>query len=148
MNGQEKGFTMQTTGILLMTAMLAGVLAASDASAADPVRYDLSGAKTYSNLCRDRATRDVEGLRIIVRVQTAGPQVLVQDAEGGLPPPSPAPSAMTGGRLRFVVPAGAAAHPMTGQVFDGYVLMRGAKSGARPFKIFPRDEQGRLPACG
>jgi hypothetical protein len=65
--------------------------------------YDLRGAVIYSNLCVDRATNDVDGLRIFVRPAGNTPRVLAQYAEGGLLAPVPAIASKEQGRLKFEI---------------------------------------------
>ena len=109
--------------------------------------YDLTGAKAFSNLCTNPMTDDTDGLRVYVRRSGQTPRVVAQYAEGGLDPPIEAPSKVIGARLRFVVPGDAPEAMFTGEVFDGYVVVRGAKRGTKPFRLNRVKVESRLPRC-
>jgi len=131
----------------MIIGFLASVSSTAVAAPLETKTYDLAGATAYSDLCTDRMTDDTNGLRVFVRNPGQTPRVVAQVAEGGLEPPVEAPSKIVQRRLRFVVPGDVPEAAFTGQVFDGYVIVRGAKRGSKPFRLNPVKAQNPLPRC-
>ena len=127
---------------LLVSVMLLAMPAPVNATT-----YDLTGATVYSDLCTDRLTGDTNGLRVFVRRPDQTPRVVAQLAEGGLTPPIEAPSKIIDGRLRFVVPGDIPEATFTGVVFDGYLVVRSAKRGSKPFRLNAVKGHSRFPRC-
>lgn len=117
-------------------------------TAPNPARPDyLSHAATYSDLCLDRETSDVMGLRIFVRWQGRRPQVFGQYAEGELPPVEAARTEVAHGRLQFTLAGDVPETTFSGEIFQRYALVRSHESGARTFRLPLRNDAHGLPFC-
>lgn len=123
-----------------------GVLLAGDVP--NPKKpYDLTTAKTYSNVCFHGETGDVLGLRIFVRAKGAEPRVVGQYAEGALTAPFAVRSTVAGARLTFVLPGDSPEVTLNGEVFDRYVLVRSQKVGDKALRLDLRDDTKGFPTC-
>jgi len=108
--------------------------------------YDLRGAVSYSNLCVDDETDDVSGLRIFVRPAGAAPRVLFQYAEGGLPTLQAASIIVGRARLSFEADGDVPGGKVTGEVRDGFILLRTFPPKADQFRLRRRDDRNGAPS--
>ena len=107
-------------------------------------RYDLRGATIYSNLCVDRQTDDVNGVRVFIR--RTDPRVLVQVAEGGLEAPEVAAAHYRAGRLMFELHSDAPSDRLSGKMTGDTLFVRTYEHGAEWFRL-PKRESDRAPYC-
>jgi hypothetical protein len=110
--------------------------------------YDLQGAVSFSNLCLDDKTDDIDGLRIFIRPAGVAPRVLFQYAEGGLPVLEPASVIVNRAPLTFEADGDPADGGFTGELHPGYILIRTLGPKARAFRLPRRDDARGAPSCG
>jgi len=138
---------------LVALALSAGLFASSvgpvRAANLPPTRtpYDLRGAKIFQNLCVDRQTDDVDGLRVIVRPAGAIPRVLGQYAEGGLLALRVARSKQVGGGLRVEVSGDGPEAEFTGQITGDVATFRSRARASSPFRLPLVHGLRRAPYC-
>jgi hypothetical protein len=101
----------------------------------------------YGDLCVDRETADVDGLRIFVRPAGAKPRVLFQYAEGGLLPPQPAQATPIPGGLIVEVPGDIPEATFSGRVIGEDVQFRSHRKGSDPFRLKRITDVRRAPYC-
>jgi hypothetical protein len=109
--------------------------------------HDLGGSLIYSNLCVDRETDDVDGLRVIVRPFYARPRVLGQYAEGGLPELQAAKSREVDGGLEVEVSGDAPEVEFTGKIQGDNALFRSRAPHAQPFHLKRVRDLRHAPYC-
>lgn len=136
------------TGCVVVALSLVAALRSSAGDVPNPTRpYDLTHAKTFSNICVHRETGDVLGLRVFVREPGSNPRVLGQYAEGGLLEPVAAQSQENRGSLAFVLPGDVPEATFSGDVRGGYVVVRSHEEGSRPFRLRLRNDTHGFPFC-
>jgi hypothetical protein len=124
--------------VRLATAIALFLVPASSALAVPlpPIRtpYDLRGAAIYSNLCVERETGDINGLRVFVRPIGSQPRVLAQYAEGGLLAPEAAASILiAGGQLQLEIVSDVPEASFSGVLRKDRLLVRSHQFGAKTF---------------
>ncbi len=140
----------RSDGVGVLACLLTLALPAEGLASKLPITkapYDLRGARIYSDLCVEPKTDDINGLRIIVRPRGARPRVLAQYAEGGLPEPTEAFAAVKAGRLQFEVAGDVPEASFSGEVRNGYVLVRSHAPGAKAFRLKAIRRLHTAPPC-
>ena len=109
--------------------------------------WDLTGADTYSDICRNAETANVYGLRVFVRPPGAEPRIVMQSARIEFQTPVAARARMAGGRLAFTVKGPTPATAYRGEIADGYAAVRSRAEAARTVRLALRDDAHGLPDC-
>jgi hypothetical protein len=109
--------------------------------------YDLARAEVFADICVDRKTHDINGLRIFVRPPSAKPRVLAQYAEGGLLAPVAAQSRPIPGGLSIDVPGDVPEATFSGRVIGDHADFRSHGQGARPIRLTRRSNLRFAPFC-